>query len=192
MNTETFNTSGQEIEQDLSIAVDTNIAILQTVCCVLFLIIGTPLNLGIIYYEREGVDAQKRSIYNQLISSFFGYSLIATPFVGLINTIRCWVGPLGHFIALITSFVRRFALTEVVITLLEIMIYKILCILKPHCIMGLDDNFWAVFLLIWNGIFAVVPNNVDWYYLASEGKQPPIYFFIAGSPDMDPNSHQYQ
>ena len=71
-------------------SVDTNVAILQTVVCMVVLPIGTILIYGIVLYEHEGVDSQKRSIFNQLISAIFitlgSNGLIVTVSI----TIRCW------------------------------------------------------------------------------------------------------
>ena len=39
-------------------------------CAVLMMIFGIPLNVGIIHYEWYGGDPQKRSLSNQIMSSF--------------------------------------------------------------------------------------------------------------------------
>lgn len=51
--------------------VNTNVAILQTIVCMVVLPIGLSLVFGIVLYECQGVDSQKRSIFNQLISATF-------------------------------------------------------------------------------------------------------------------------
>ena len=162
-------------------SVDTNIAILQTVVCMVVLPIGTILIYGIVLYEHEGVDSQKRSVFNQLISSVFVALEISVLTCTIPITIRCWTGPLGHIFGKIVSVIRRFFFTFLLLDTIEILIYKNLCLVSPNCILKLNDYFWTAFLLAWNGIFAMVPSNADWYISPSN---PRIYNFISGNEDV--------
>ena len=169
-------------EFDYITSVDTDIAILQTTICIISLPISFFLIYGIVLYEHEGVDSQKGSIFNQLISAAF----ITLGSNGLIVTvsisIRCWTGPLGHLIGLTVSIIRRFLLSFFSMLILDILIYKNLCILQPNWILKLADDFWVTFVLFWNCIFAGVSTNADWYASLA---QPAIYLFISGNGDLN-------
>ena len=164
-----------------SVPVDTNVAILQTVICIVVLPIGIILIYGIVLYEHEGVDSQKRSLFNQLISAVFVALGLSTLICTIPITIRCWIGPLGHIFAIIVSFARRFFFTFFLVIDVEMLIYKIFCLIRPNLILRLDDYFWTAFLLPWNGIFSMVSSNADWYISSSN---PRIYNFLSGNEDV--------
>ena len=168
----------QDIDSGSMTSVDTNVAILQTVTCMVGLPISLILTYGIILYEHEGVDSQKRSVFNQLISAFFAALALIHLTSTIPITIRCWTGPLGHIFGKIVSVIRRFFYAFFLVNTIEIMIYKNLCLIKPNYILKLDDFFWAAFLLTWNGIFAILSSNADWYISSSN---PRIYNFISGN-----------
>ena len=173
--------SNESWSGSVTTSVDTNVAILQTVVCMLVLPIGTILIYGIVLYEREGVDPQKRSVFNQLISAVFVALEISVLTSNIPITIRCWTGPLGHIFGKIVSVIRRFIFTFLMVDTIEILIYKNLCLVSPNLILKLDDYFWTAFLLAWNGIFAMVASNADWYISPSN---PRIYNFISGNKDV--------
>ena len=162
-------------------SVDTNVAVLQTVICVVVGPVGTILIYGIVQYERVGVDSQKRSVFNQLISALFVALEICVLTSTIPITIRCWTGPLGHIVGKTVSVIRRFIFTFLLVDTIEILIYKNICLVSPNCILKLNDYFWTAFLLAWNGIFAMVPSNADWYISPSN---PRIYNFISGNEDV--------
>ena len=66
--------------------------------------------------------------------------------------------------------------------MLDIMIYKNLCMLQPNWILKLMDDFWVTFVLFWNCFFAGVSTNADWYTSLA---QPAIYLFISGNGDLN-------
>ena len=166
---------------DYVTSVDTNVAILQTIVCLVALPLGIFLIYGIVLYEHFGVDSQKRSIFNQLISATFT-TLGLTGLTGVIPiTIRCWTGPLGHVFGMIVAIVRRFAFTNVLVLVVEILIYKNLCIISPNFILRLSDDFWVTLILVWNCVFVLGLTNVSWI---SSSTHPRIYLFISGSGDL--------
>ena len=166
--------------------VDTRIVVLQTTAYVAVCLIGIPLILGIVYYEHYGVDAQKRSILNQLISHFFGTIGICVLFTGFFVCVRCWVGPLGTLAGYLATMVRRFLLELIGFLSFDIFVYKNLCHLKPLWVMSLNDNFWTTYSLAWNVIFANVVSlatlNVVLEYPS------PIFQFISGEGDLSMKS----
>ena len=167
-----------DVKSEPMTSVDTNVAILQTVTCTVGLPIGTILIYGIVLYEHEGVDSQKRSVFNQLISAFFAALALIHLVSTIPITIRCWTGPLGHIFGKIVAVLRRFFFCIFLVNTMEMMIYKNLCLINPMMILKLDDFFWTAFLLAWNGIFAIVSTNADWYISSSN---PRIYNFISGN-----------
>ena len=94
--------------ESMTTSVDSNVAILQTVTCMVGLPIGIILMYGIVLYEHEGVDSQKRSVFNQLISAFFAALALIHLVSTIPITIRCWTGPLGHIFGKIVAVLRRF------------------------------------------------------------------------------------
>ena len=171
------NSTWPDPDNEYSAPVDTNVAILQTITYIAVVPVGILLIYGIVLYEHEGVDSQKRSIFNQLISATF-MALGSTVLIcNTLITIRCWTGPLGHVLGKIVSLIRRFLFTFILTNTTEILVYKNLCFMKPSFILRLDDYFWTAFLLAWNCIFCTVSSNVDWYLSSSN---PRIYAFISG------------
>ena len=102
------NTSWPQFEIDFITSVDTTVAIIETIAYIISIPLGLILIYGIMLNEKVGVDAQKRSLFNQLISMFFGCCGILCTVGSLFNTIRCWVGPLGPILGTIVSIYRRF------------------------------------------------------------------------------------
>ena len=176
------NTTWPQFETVFITTVETEVALLQTIAYVVSIPIGTLLISGIILYEREGVDSQKRSIFNQLISFLFGLIGMNSLIVGFFTTLRCWIGPMGPIIGSMVSIIRRFNLTSISLISIEILIYKNLCVIKPLCMMGLNDSFWSTYIPLWNALFSLVLDILDYY--ARNGNHPPIYRFISGEGDM--------
>ena len=176
-----MNSTWPDLEADYSTQVDTNVAILRTVIYIITLPLGMAMLYGIILYEHVGVDSQKRSIFNQLISAIFLTFGIDGLSVNTAITIRCWTGPFGHIGGKIMAILRRFCFTFVLTNTIEIMIYKNLCLLKPYFILHLNDNFWMRFLWGWNVIWAIGTSNSEWYLSSTN---PRIYLFFSGQDDV--------
>ena len=173
---ETTNSTPTMLEGfDYTTSVDTDIATLQTVVCIISMPLGMFLFYGIVLYEHVGVDSQKRSIFNQLISATFVTLASNGTIVTVSITIRCWTGPLGHVMGVTICIIRRFLLGLFSLLTLDILIYKNLCILRPNWILRLHDYFWVNFLLIWNVMFALVSTNADWYLSSSH---PTTYLLV--------------
>lgn len=171
-----------QVDLDYVTSVDTNVAILQTVVCLVALPLGILLVYGIVLYEHFGVDSQKRSIFNQLISATFSNGVGLAGLTGVIPiTIRCWTGPLGHVFGMIVAIGRRFAFANVLVLVVEILIYKNLCIISPNFILRLNDDFWVTLILVWNCVFVLGLTNVSWI---SSSTHPRIYLFISGCGDL--------
>ena len=176
-----MNTTWPQFDINFITTVDTNVAILQTVTYVIVVSIGIPLVLGIISYERIGVDSKKRSIFNQLVSAFFTNVALNASFIGFFITIRCWIGPLKSELSLLLSIIRRVTLTSMVFIVLEGIIYKIVCLLRPTFAISLDDDYWSTFIMIWNFIISFILSNIYWL---SVNQLPPIYLLLSGEEEM--------
>ena len=162
-------------------SVDTQVAILQTVLCIVLIPISITLIFGIVNYEHYGVDSQKRSFFNQAISAWFISLGLNGIFVMVSITIRCWTGPFGHIGAIIVSIARRFFLIVAPLWAIEFLLYKNLSILCPNYILRLRDDFWALFCHGWNTIFGIVLTNTEWFL---QETHPPIYLFISGEGEI--------
>ena len=169
------NTTWSQFQVDFITTVDTYVAILQTTTYVIVVLIGVPLVLGIISYEHIGVDAKKRSIFNQLVSAFFGTMAATLILVGFFIAIRCWIGPLGIILGTILTFIRKFCFTSMLMITVEVLTYKITCLIKPQFILRLDADFWSNALIVWNGIFAFFINTTTWIILE---QYPPMYLYL--------------
>ena len=164
-------------------SVDNQIAVLQTVMCIVLLPTSLTLIFGIIHYEHFGVDSKKRSFFNQAISALFislGFNGI---FVMVSMTIRCWTGPFGHFGGIIVSIARRSLLIVASFWVTEFLLYKNMSILFPHYITRLRDDFWAIFCCGWNILLGILFTNIEWI-LNNQTHPPPIYLFMSGEDEM--------
>ena len=175
------NSTWPDLEADYSTQVDTNVAILRTAIYIITVPIGIAMIYGIVLYEHVGVDPKKRSIFNQLISATFINFGVDGLIVNTAITIRCWTGPFGHIVGKVVAILRRFCFTFILTNVTDIMIYKNLCLLKPHWILTLDDDLWMRFLMIWNVIWAVGSSNLEWYLSSTN---PRIYLFLSGQDDV--------
>ena len=164
-------------------SVDYQIAVVQTVMCIVLLPISLTLIFGIVHYEHFGVDSQKRSFFNQAISALFISLGLNGIFVMVSMTIRCWTGPFGHFGGIIVSIARRSLLIVASFWVTEFLLYKNMSILFPHYITRLRDDFWAIFCCGWNILLGILFTNIEWI-LNNQTHPPPIYLFMSGEDEM--------
>ena len=175
------NSTWPQFEVLFITSVEEQIAILQTVMCSVILPISLTLIFGIVHYEHYGVDPQKRSFFNQAISAFF-ISMGLMEILSVVPiTIRCWTGPLGPSISILVSVVRRLLVSFASFVVIEILLYKNICVWYPNYISRLRDDFWTTFCFGWNVTFGILLSNGEWYLSDS---YPPIYLFISGKEDM--------
>ena len=122
------NTTWPQFEIDFITSVESKVALLHTAAYIISIPLGLILIYGIMLYEKVGVDAQKRSLFKQIL------------------------------------------------------LYKNLCVIRPHYVMALNDNFWASQIQLWNSLFACILNSLDFYF--RNGHDPPVYLFISGEGDI--------
>ena len=181
------NTTWPQFQVDFITTVDTYVTILQTITYIIVVTIGIPLVLGIISYERIGVDAKKRSIFNQLISAFFRNVSVNIVFIGFFVTIRCWIGPLDSMLSTFLTIARRLGITSLVFIILEGCLYKIICLVNPTFILSLDDDYWTTYIIVWNIILSFLLTTAYWI---SVKQYPPIYLFLSGEEESEMNMYR--
>ena len=169
-------------------SVDYQIAVLQTVMCIVLLPTSLTLIFGIVHYEHFGVDSKKRSFFNQAISALFISLGLNEISIMVSITIRCWMGPFGQIGGIIVSIARRFLLIVASFWVTEFLLYKNMSILLPHYITRLRDDFWVMFCCGWNMLFGILFTNIEWI-LNDKNCHPPIYLFISGEGEII-QSHQ--
>ena len=176
---ETWPTFHLEFITNISIEVK----ILYTIFAVVVFPIGYLLICGIVRYEIEEGDPQKRSIFNQLHSALFSAMGIYFIIGSTISVLRCWLGPLGSMVGLVFGFTRTFYLNLVVFMIISMLLIKIIGIIHPKLLDRLNDNFWAFLISLLNITFSLAVPIAVWFTYP-EAKYPPIYCFFSGECDM--------
>lgn len=119
-------------------------------------LVGVPLMLGLIFYEKNGCDPQKRSLYNQLLSTFWICCIVGPSLIFNLTLLRIYFGtmpfPIGYFCMWIQTFSPVFSL----FCWTEIFVYRILQKVKYQYIASRDDNFFFVFLTCFNCLAALM------------------------------------
>ena len=160
------------------------VKVLYTIIAAVTFPVGYLLIYGIVQYEIEEGDPQKRSIFNQLHSALFSAMGIYLFIGSTVSLARCWFGPLGSILGLLFGFIRQFYLNLVVFLIISMLLIKIIGILRPKLLNRLNDNFWSFLILLLNILFGLVVPIAVWLTYP-EAKYPPIYCFLSGECDMD-------
>ena len=147
--------------------------------CINFLMIevlGNLLMSGIIYYEKNGCDPKKRSLFNQLISLFWT-NLIAALCIPLhFCLLRIFVGPLPNWLGHIGSFAQTHGIMSSAIVVLEILAFRILQIAKHHLTSRICDNFWYRYFVAQNAMISCLIATIN---ISTFGSTP-FYIFLVG------------
>ena len=170
-----------EVQYITSISLE--VKILFTIIAFTLFPIAYALIFGIIQFEVEEGDPQKRSIFNQLHSALFSAMEICA-FIGSIGLfIRIWVGPLGFAFGFVFTLTRRFYLSFAALLVISMLVVKIIGIIWPKFLTRLNDNFWSILIILVNIIFGFVVQIADWYSYP-QGKYPIVFCFSSGECDM--------
>ena len=159
------------------------VKVLLTVLYFTLFPLGNAMIYGIVRFECDGGDPQKRSTFNQLHSALFSSIEIYAPIGPSLMVIRAWVGPLGFTVGVTIMILRRFCLCFTGLLVINMLIIKILGLIKPKMVRRLRDNFWAFLIIMLSAIFALLVPMVDWY-LYPTGQYPIIFVFISGQGDL--------
>ena len=159
------------------------VKILLTVIAFTLFPMGYSMIYGIIRYECDGGDPQKRSTFNQLHSALFICLDIYAPIGSCLMVIRAWIGPLGYTVGITVMILRRFYLCFTSLLIINMLTIKILGIIKPKMVRRLKDNFWAFLIIMVSGTFALLVPMADWYSYPT-GQYPIIFGVISGEGDL--------
>ena len=123
----------------------------------IFLIVfGVPLYFGIIQYEMNGGDPQKRSLSNKLYS-LLCFELMLQMLTQMTSILlRVVFGPLGHVFASIYMYLQAIIVFMPAFTVIQILLYKNLQIYKYRLSAGMHDEFWFIFAVAFDVTMAIV------------------------------------
>lgn len=115
-------------------------------------LVGVPLLVSLIYYEKFGCDPEKRSLYDQLLSKFWLACIIWPSAVSNIIMARIHFGVLPLAFGYLAMFFQMVAPLFGFLCMTEILMYKILQKVRYKYVASRDDNFFCVFLTAFNAI----------------------------------------
>ena len=170
-------------EVDFVTSVSTEVAIATTIIGLTLFPIAYALILGVIQYEYDGGDPQKRSVFNRLMSVLFVSMGLNGLFINITRVLRCWSGSMGHKWGIAFALLWRFLICFSGFLTISILGFKVLGHFKPSIVKGTKDDFWAVVILLIDLLFASIYPLVDWFTFASD-ENPIIYYFISGEGDI--------
>ena len=170
-------------EVDFVTSVSTEVAIATTIIGLTLFPIAYALILGVIQYEYDGGDPQKRSLFNRLMSILFVSMGLDGLFINITRILRCWCGSMGPKWGIAFALLWRFLISVSGFLMISILGFKILGHFKPSIAKGTKDDFWAVAILLIDLLFASIYPLVDWFTFASD-ENPIMYYFISGEGDI--------
>ena len=119
---------------------------------------GNGLLYGIFIYEKYGVDSQRRTMINMLLShicfSCIFLNIFSMPF--WIYGIFLSSDGIGYHLALWTGFVNTSSMYYIGFSMAQIMILKCLYLTKWSTMALLDDYFFETFLTLNNILMAIM------------------------------------
>ena len=164
-------------------SVSTEVSIIITIIGLTLFPLSHLLIFGIIDYEYNGGDPQKRSVFNRLVSALLLSMGLNAFFVNVSRILRCWIGPMGHKSGIIFALVYRFLFGLSGFLMISMLGFKNLGHFKPSLMKkGTNDDFWAVTICIIDLMLASIVPMVDWFTLPLD-TFPVIYYFISGEAD---------
>ena len=161
---------------------------IKVVFAVLFLVLlvgGTLMLYGVSSYEKNGGDPQKRNLSNILLSqlcwTFLVGNLATMPFLAW----RSFVGPLGHFGALVGMISGRICSINAILCFNETVIVKCLYTFAWNKMAAMDETFFGHIMGIFNVMFSVSMHLTNYYlqiiyteiYTTYSGLLPPVIVY---------------
>lgn len=141
----------EELEQSLGTTEASPIAkSIFTIGFIISELIGIPLILGIVFFEKYGHDPLKRSLYNQLLSAAWICVMVYFPLNHTIILIRMFYGILPSAIGYLATFLTILGTVFFLLSIMEAVVYRMLQRVKFHAIAMGDDDFLHVFLTMAN------------------------------------------
>ena len=140
--------------------------------------LGNYLLFCMVWYEKFGMDSKKRTITNQLLSRMilpliiFNISFVPLQFVGF------WI--IDEYVYLIAEFGIYRILMHIMLTLAEMVIFKIVYMFKFSIIAALDEYFFTNFVTLCNAVINFVFSIIR--ITLGENKRTKMYFRSFAKP----------
>ena len=140
--------------------------------------LGNYLLFCMVWYEKFGMDSKKRTITNQLLSRMilaliiFNISFMPLQFVGF------WI--IDEYVYLIAEFGIYRILMHIMLTLAEMVIFKIIYMFKFSIIAALDEYFLTSFVTLCNAMINFVFSIIR--ITLGENKKTEVYFNSFAKP----------
>ena len=110
-------------------------------------IIGTLLLGGIIAYEWYGGDPQKRNIINRLQSLGLVNLIMSSTILGIVRVVREIVGLIDFDFMFWTECLFCMCVCNTILFFTQMSVFQFLYIVVWKRVKGLNDEFWAAFLI---------------------------------------------
>lgn len=123
-------------------------------------LVGVPLLVSLIYYEKFGCDPEKRSLYDQLLSKIWLACIIGPSTISSMIMARLLFGVLPLAFGYLAMLFQMVTTTFGFLCMTEILMYKILQKVRYQYVASRDDNFFCVFLTAFNVIASVLTSLV--------------------------------
>ena len=115
---------------------------------ILLTLIGCPLYLAIIHYERFGCDPQKRSLLNMIFANQCIFQMVGILTLNLFLGIRILMGPLHLRLADPCLATIIFMSSCVNLSTITLLVFGNLQLLKPQIVSSLNDEFWYIIITL--------------------------------------------
>ena len=119
-------------------------------------------------FDKYGEDPMKRSLYNRINSQgaypLIFSSLLCTP----AWTWRVFIGPRKTFVADVVVFIANSCTIWILLCLTEAIVVRAVLLTKFKYIIGINDNFFSIFMFMFNAGFTF-GYQIGLFYLGSLG-----------------------
>ena len=124
-------------------------------------LLGTGFYLVIVNYEQFGGDPMKRCILNKLISSTCLGAIGGMLPSAIAHALRALLGGLNLCLATSIVFLQIFCLIFTIANVIFIFAYKDLSIFAFQFVNHLEEEFWYVFLQVFNVFIALTLTSIE-------------------------------
>ena len=125
-------------------------AIFAALSSVLRMSLGTFLYLAIIHFEKFGQDPKKRTLLNRILIYFCYASLFESWFGQIIFDWSLIIGPTSDFFAKMFIIQKGSFYFIAFLSIFEYVLVQNLMLFKFPMMAAINDDFWAIFLTLWN------------------------------------------
>ena len=164
-----FNHSSNDNDQSASVPMIT----LYITNLILVTLIGCPLHLVIIHYERFGCDPQKRSLLNMIFANICIFLMVAMSILNLFLGLRILMGPLDLWLADACLATLIILSTNMNLSTMTLLILANLQLLNPQMVSSINDEFWYI-IISWVTLFLSFWPAAHFFHSESDQKWHPL------------------